>query len=460
MAEEQSLCTYLLIEPFCGGSHKQLIDQLIQDIPDCSSFTLPGKKWHWRARTSSVYFSQIIPKNNGNCKTLFASSVLNLAELVALRPDLSSLHKVLYFHENQLLYPVRKQQERDFQYGYNQIISSLVADTLVFNSQYNKNSFLENISTFLKLIPDYRPRNLAEKLAPKCKVVHFPLSLPPLHVNSSAFCKTMPGEQVEISDENLLTDKENSCLANSLATDYLASLQVDNYPSSTQKRSLDEGCLSGLVSKCSKLSNADQEDGNLQEKAEEKNENNDNIPSVPPSIEPESKPLHIVWPHRWEHDKDPDTLFEVLLKLHEDGLEFFVSVIGQTFTDVPSVFAESQTNLLSHIKNWGYVESKAKYYDILKAADVVVSTAKHEFYGVAMLEAVYFGCYPLCPNRLVYPEIFPGCYLYNTSNQLYKRLKEFCKRPFLPRNHHPQVDLEQFTWKHLKQSYCDILNGI
>lgn len=176
---------------------------------------------------------------------------------------------------------------------------SLVADTLVFNSQYNKNSFLENISTFLKLIPDYRPRNLAEKLAPKCKVVHFPLSLPPLHVNSSAFCKTMPGEQVEISDENLLTDKENSCLANSLATDYLASLQVDNYPSSTQKRSLDEGCLSGLVSKCSKLSNADQEDGNLQEKAEEKNENNDNIPSVPPSIEPESKPLHIVWPHRW-----------------------------------------------------------------------------------------------------------------------------------------------------------------
>ncbi|CAE1296721.1 unnamed protein product [Acanthosepion pharaonis] len=357
MAEEQSLCTYLLIEPFCGGSHKQLIDQLIQDIPDCSSFTLPGKKWHWRARTSSVYFSQIIPKNNGNC--------------------------------------------------------NLVADTLVFNSQYNKNSFLENISTFLKLIPDYRPRNLAEKLAPKCKVVHFPLSLPPLHVNSSAFCKTMPGEQVEISDENLLTDKENSCLANSLATDYLASLQVDNYPSSTQKRSLDEGCLSGLVSKCSKLSNADQEDGNLQEKAEEKNENNDNIPSVPPSIEPESKPLHIVWPHRWEHDKDPDTLFEVLLKLHEDGLEFFVSVIGQTFTDVPSVFAESQTNLLSHIKNWGYVE-----------------------------------------------KIFPGCYLYNTSNQLYKRLKEFCKRPFLPRNHHPQVDLEQFTWKHLKQSYCDILNGI
>lgn len=57
------------------------------------------------------------------CRVLFASSVLNLAELIALRPDIAAIRKVLYFHENQLVYPVRKQQDRDFQYGYNQIIS-------------------------------------------------------------------------------------------------------------------------------------------------------------------------------------------------------------------------------------------------------------------------------------------------------------------------------------------------
>ncbi|KAG7253707.1 hypothetical protein CRUP_008695 [Coryphaenoides rupestris] len=53
----------------------------------------------------------------GVVRVLFASSVLNLCELVALRPDLAPLKKVLYFHENQLVYPVRKDQERDFQYG-------------------------------------------------------------------------------------------------------------------------------------------------------------------------------------------------------------------------------------------------------------------------------------------------------------------------------------------------------
>jgi len=54
---------------------------------------------------------------------VFSSSVLNLAELVALVPLLVSCRKILYFHENQLQYPVRKDQNRDFQYGYNQILS-------------------------------------------------------------------------------------------------------------------------------------------------------------------------------------------------------------------------------------------------------------------------------------------------------------------------------------------------
>lgn len=54
---------------------------------------------------------------------LFASSVLPLHELLGLRPDLQKTRKVLYFHENQLIYPVRKVKDRDFQYGYNQILS-------------------------------------------------------------------------------------------------------------------------------------------------------------------------------------------------------------------------------------------------------------------------------------------------------------------------------------------------
>lgn len=55
--------------------------------------------------------------------TVFVSAVLNLAELVGMSDIVRNSQKILYFHENQLVYPVRKQQDRDFQYGYNQIVS-------------------------------------------------------------------------------------------------------------------------------------------------------------------------------------------------------------------------------------------------------------------------------------------------------------------------------------------------
>lgn len=112
------------------------------------------------------------------------------------------------------------------------------------------------------------------------------------------------------------------------------------------------------------------------------------------------RPIHIVWNHRWEHDKDPETFFSILLELHNQGVSFNCSVLGQSYEEVPSVFNRMQTELKSHLIHFGFVESKEKYYSILKETDVCVSTAIHEFFGVSVIEAALFGNFCICPNRL------------------------------------------------------------
>ena len=49
-----------------------------------------------------------------------------------------------------------------------------------------------------------------------------------------------------------------------------------------------------------------------------------------------------------------------------------------------AVFAEARDRLSDHVVNYGYLESRGDYLQALADADVVVSTALHEFFGVAM----------------------------------------------------------------------------
>ena len=123
-------------------------------------------------------------------------------------------------------------------------------------------------------------------------------------------------------------------------------------------------------------------------------------------------PPVIVWNHRWEHDKDPETFFEALYALSDAGLDFGLIVLGERFASCPEIFGAAREKLSRHILHFGYEPSRRAYAGWLKKGDIVVSTARQEFFGMAVLEAVRAGCRPLVPDRLAYPEIYPPAYRY------------------------------------------------
>lgn len=395
----------LLIEAFYGGSHKQLIDLIHKLFSDSAAlFTLPAKKWHWRALTSPLHFAEVIPSDH-KFSLLFSSSVLPLAELLALRPDLGKLHKVVYFHENQMVYPVQQKKDRYFQHAYNEVLTCLAADRIIFNSNFNKESFLTSISSHFKIMPEPRPKNLESKIRPKCSVLYFPIDFAHICIGQKKMYHTHEKTRdlahvLENKPKNFLLDENNK--ADNLAT-------VGN-------KSL----------------------------------------TLPLKVD-SSDILHIVWPHRWEHDKNPEEFFCVMFRLKEAGAPFNLSVIGESYSEKPEIFAKAADYLKDNIIHFGFKESKEEYYAVLSSADVVVSTALHEFFGVSMLEATACGCFPLCPKRLVYPEIYPEECLYNTTNQLFKKLKYFCQKPWVVRNSNVKVNFEKFTWDNLSKEYMQLL---
>ncbi len=134
----------------------------------------------------------------------------------------------------------------------------------------------------------------------------------------------------------------------------------------------------------------------------------------------------IVWNHRWEHDKDPEAFFDALATLAERGVPFRVAVCGERYREAPPIFESARRALGSRVVHWGYAATRDDYQRLLQSSHIAVSTAWHEFFGVAMLEATWHGARPVVPDRLAYPELFPPEYRYG-DGQLVDELERLCR---------------------------------
>jgi glycosyltransferase involved in cell wall biosynthesis len=170
----------------------------------------------------------------------------------------------------------------------------------------------------------------------------------------------------------------------------------------------------------------------------------------------------VLWNQRWEYDKDPETMLRALYALADEGLRFRVALAGENFRVTPAEFDEARSKLGDRLVHYGYAESQAEYAGLLHRADIVVSTAIHEFFGVSVVEAVSCGCLPVLPRRLSYPELIPPdlherCF-YDDFPGLLARLRAAIADPTVPLSLRPAM--ARFDWSVLAEEYDRVMEGL
>lgn len=177
----------------------------------------------------------------------------------------------------------------------------------------------------------------------------------------------------------------------------------------------------------------------------------------PSSLSAADKPL-ILWNQRWEYDKAPETFFRALDVLMAEGVAFEVALTGGGEHQQGAVFAAARERWGGRVIHYGRADY-ATYQRLLWQADIVVSTALHEFFGIAIVEAVYCHTFPILPHRLVYPDIIPSAYhahcLYDDFESLVTRLWWALIHPAEIQHiaNALKLPLAHYDWKNLVEQY-------
>jgi glycosyltransferase involved in cell wall biosynthesis len=278
---------------------------------------------------------------------------------LATSGSLTDVPVALYFHENQLTYPLQPGEKRDLHYGFINLTSALRADALFFNSAYHLEALFDELPRLLKHFPDFNELWVVDVLRAKAQVL-------PLGLDLTGF---------------------TACR----------------------------------------------------------------------STQPTGERAQILWNHRWEYDKDPETFFRAIYALVDEGWDFDLILLGESFRNQPSEFLEARERLPDRLTHFGYAEDAATYGRLLWQADIVVSTALHEFFGAATVEACYCGCYPILPNRLAYPELIPGdlhaACLYDNFEGLLSRLRHALGQLEETRAFSLQEDMARYDWQRMAPEY-------
>ena len=165
-----------LLSAYRSDSHAWWADWLRQTLDEFEwvSLELPGRHFRWRIRGNPLSWLDTLPTTPPDL--IIATSMVDLSTIKGLTPQLAKVPCIYYFHENQFAYPVGEHQVRSIEPQMVQLYGALSADVCLFNSDHNKQSFLDGIDALLKKMPDHVPDNVSGRLRARSSVLPVPIN--------------------------------------------------------------------------------------------------------------------------------------------------------------------------------------------------------------------------------------------------------------------------------------------
>jgi glycosyltransferase involved in cell wall biosynthesis len=167
----------LFLEPFFGGSHKSVAKGFAAaSRHEVTILSLPARFWKWRMRGAALWFVRQI-QDISVYDLVFATDMMDLTDFKALAGT-ACPPAALYFHENQISYPLAPGEKRDFHLGFTNVVSAFAADLVLFNSRVHRDAFFETARNLIQKMPDARPSWMIEQIEAKTKVLYPGFDLP------------------------------------------------------------------------------------------------------------------------------------------------------------------------------------------------------------------------------------------------------------------------------------------
>ncbi len=168
----------LYLDPFHGGSHAAVAEGYARHSQhNITLLTLSiAGGWRWRMRGAAVTLARELRERvrgqHIKFDIIIATDMFDLAAFLGLTRDLTAgVPIALYFHENQLTYPLPPGRVRDLAFPWINYTSALAADAICFNSDFHHRAFLEALPALLSRFHDHQELGLIDVIAAKARVL-------------------------------------------------------------------------------------------------------------------------------------------------------------------------------------------------------------------------------------------------------------------------------------------------